>query len=121
MKHAWNHKRVRRVYRAMGLRLTQRKKKRLPARVKQPFSVPAGLNESGSADFMSDQHCGGRRFRTFNVMDDFNRQVLAVEVDTLMPSSRVIRSMDRLKQVHGLSKRIRVDNGPAFRSNRFTQ
>lgn len=121
MKHAWNHKRVRRVYREMGLNLKQRKKKRLPARVKQPLSVPAGPNESGSADFMSDQLRGGRRFRTFNVMDDFNRQVLAVEVDTSLSSSRVVRSLEQLKQAQGLPKRIRVDNGPEFRSSQFTQ
>ena len=112
MKYAWNHKRVRRVYREMGLSLKQRNKKRLPARVKQPLSVPDGPNESWSADFMSDQLRGGRRFRAFNVMDDFNRQVLAVEVDTSLSSSRVTRSLDQLKHIHGLPKRIRVDNGP---------
>ncbi len=103
------------------MNLKQRKRKRLPARGKQPLAIPAVPYETWSADFMSDPLGDGRRFRTFNVTNDFNRQVLAVEVDTLMPSSRVIRSMDRLKQVHGLPKRIRVDNGPAFRSNRFTQ
>ena len=119
MKHLWNHKRVRRVYRAMGLNLTQRRKKRLPARVKQPLVVPIVPNESWSADFMSDQLCCGRRFRTFNVIDDFNRQVLTVEVDTSLSSSRVVRSLDQLKQCYGLPKRIRVDNGPEFRSGQF--
>ncbi len=121
MKHAWNHKRVRRVYRELGLNLTQRRKRRLPTRVKVPLTVPAGPNETWSADFMSDQLGCGRRFRTFNVLDDFNRQVLAVEVDTSLSSSRVVRSLDQLKQVRGLPKRIRVDNGPEFRSTRFTQ
>ncbi len=121
MKHRWNHKRVRRVYRELGLNLKQRRKRRLPARVKQPLVVPAGPHESWSADFMSDQLGCGRRFRTFNVMDDFNRQVLAVEVDTSLSAGRVTRSLDQLKQCHGLPKRIRVDNGPEFRSGRFIQ
>jgi putative transposase len=121
MKHLWNHKRVRRVYRAMGLNLKRRRKKRLPARVKQPLTVPACPNESWSADFMSDQLCCGRRFRTFNVMDDFNRQVLAVEVDTSLSSSRVVRSLDLLKHARGLPKQIRVDNGPEFTASRFAQ
>jgi len=121
MKHAWNHKRVRRVYRELGLNLTLRRKRRLPARVKVPLVVPAHPNESWSADFMSDQLGCGRRFRTFNVIDDFNRQVLTVEVDTSLSSSRVVRSLDQLKQARGLPKRIRVDNGPEFRSIRFTQ
>lgn len=120
MKYLWNHKRVRRVYRELGLNLKQRRKKRLPARVKQLLVVPGVPNESWSADFMSDQLCCGRRFRTFNVMDDFNRQVLAVEVDTSLSSSRVVRSLDQLKAYRGLPKRIRVDNGPEFRSGRFT-
>lgn len=121
MSYRWNHKRVRRVYRELGLNLNQRRKKRLPARVKQPLVMPASPNESWSADFMSDQLCCGRRFRTFNVMDDFNRQVLAVEVDTSLSSSRVIRSLDQLKQMHGVPKLIRVDNGPEFRASQFTQ
>lgn len=121
MRYRWNHKRVRRVYRAMGLNLMRRRKKRLPARVKQPLVMPVSPNESWSADFMSDQLCCGRRFRTFNVMDDFNRQVLAVEVDASLSSSRVVRSLDQLKQVRGLPKSIRVDNGPEFRANVFTQ
>jgi len=120
MKHLWNHKRVRRVYRELGLNLTQRRRRRLPAGVKQPLTVPEGPNESWSADFMSDQLGGGRRFRTFNVMDDFNRQVLAVEIDTSLSSGRVVRSLDQLKLTHGLPKRLRVDNGPEFRSGRFT-
>ena len=119
-KYLWNHKRVWRVYRDMGLNLKRRIKKRLPARIKQPLVVPAGPNESWSADFMSDQLCCGQRFRTLNVLDDFNRQALTVEVDTSLSSGRVVRSLDQLKQVRGLPKRIRVDNGPEFRSDRFT-
>ena len=70
---------------------------------------------------MSDQLCCGRRFRTFNVMDDFNRQVLVVEVDTSLSSGRVVRSLDQLRQVRGLPRQIRVDNGSEFTSHQFTQ
>lgn len=121
MKYRWNHKRVRRVYRELGLNLKRRRKKRLPVWIKQPLPVPVAPNESWSADFMSDQLCCGRRFRAFNVMDDFNRQVLSVEIDTSLCSSRVVRSLDQLGQLRGLPKQIRVDNGPEFRSERFAQ
>jgi len=120
LRYLWNHKRVWRVYRELGLNLKRRTKKRLPARIKQPLVVPASPNESWSADFMSDQLCCGQRFRALNILDDFNRQVLTVEVDTSLSSGRVIRSLNQLKQVRGLPKQIRVDNGPEFTSGRFS-
>ena len=45
------------------------------------WGVPEAMNECWSADFMSDALWGDRRFRTFNVVDDFNREGLAIEVD----------------------------------------
>jgi hypothetical protein len=44
------------------------------------------MNECWSADFMSDALWGERRFRTFNVVDDFNREGLAIEVDFNLPA-----------------------------------
>ena len=112
----WNHKRVHRVYCGMKLNKRRRHKRRLPARHPEPLSVPAALNRCWSADFMSDALGDGRRFRTFNVIDDHRREVLAIEVDLNLGSRRVLRVLDRIAEMRGLPERIRFDNGPEFTS-----
>jgi putative transposase len=109
-----NHKRIYRIYTGMKLNIRRRAKKRLPARVKQVLYQPEFANQVWSIDFMSDSLWDGRKFRTLNVIDDFNRQVLAVEVDTSLPALRVIRVLEKLKQSRQLPEMIRVDNGPEF-------
>lgn len=110
----WNHKRVKRVYREMKLNIRRRAKRRLPERVKQPLVVPAGINHTWSIDFISDSLVDGRRFRILNVMDDFNRESLALEVDTSLPALRVIRVLEKIIRVKGKPKYLRTDNGPEF-------
>jgi len=117
--HAWNHKRVYRVYTAMGLNIRRRAKKRLPARVKQQLFQPEAPNEVWSLDFMHDSLWDGRCFRMLNVIDDYNRQVLRIETDTSLPSLRVIRVLEQLKETRGLPSMIRVDNGPEFISHKL--
>jgi len=112
--HSWNHKRIYRIYRQLGLNQPRRTKRRLPARDSIPVFVPEGPNEVWSADFMSDALSHGTRFRTFNLIDDYNREVLAIEVDTSLKAERVIRVLDRLKPDRELPHMIRVDNGPEF-------
>jgi putative transposase len=68
---------------------------------------------------MSDSLWDGRKFRTLNVIDDFNRKVLAIEADTSLPTLHVIRVLKRIKESRGLPKIIRVDNGPEFISARL--
>lgn len=117
--HAWNHKRVYRIYTAMKLNIRRRAKKRLPARVKQKLFAPEATNQVWSLDFMSDSLWDGRPFRLLNVMDDHNRQVLWIEVDTSLPSLRVIRVLEQLEESRGLPEMIRVDNGPEFISHKL--
>ena len=115
--HKWNHKKVYRIYTAMKLNIRRKPKKRLPARIKEALGVPAVPNEVWSIDFMSDALTDGRRFRLFNVIDDFNRESLSIEVDTSLPARRVIRSLERLVAERGIPKAIRCDNGPEFISH----
>ncbi len=112
--HGWNHKRVYRVYCQLGLNLKRRTKKRLPGRYPQVLAIPASVNQCWSMDFMSDCLYAGRRFRTLNIVDDFNREVLAIEVDLSLTAERVVRVLNRLSEWRGLPQAIRVDNGPEF-------
>mgnify|MGYP001180887737 CR=1 FL=1 len=94
--YKWNHKRVRRVYRLLNLNMRRRGKKRLPTRHPMPLCVPDHANECWSTDFMSDSLQCERRFRTFNLLDDFNREALAVEIDLSLPTVRILRVLDRV-------------------------
>ena len=114
MGYEWNHKRIYRVYTAMKLNIRRRARKRLPARVKQALFQPRQPNQVWSLDYMSDSLWDGRTYRLLNVMDDYNREVLAVEADSSLPSLRVIRILEQLKEHRGLPQMIRVDNGPEF-------
>ena len=119
--YGWNHKRIYRVYTDMKLNIRRRAKKRLPDRVKQPLAVPASPNQVWSIDFMSDSLIDGRKFRLLNILEDFNRESLAIEVDTSLPSLRVIRVLERLIQQKGKPANIRTDNGPEFISHLLQQ
>ncbi len=105
----------------MKLNIRRRAKKRLPERVKQPLSVPAAPNQAWSIDFMSDSLTDGRKFRLLNIIDDFNRESLAMEVDTSLPSLRVIRVLERLILERGSPASIRCDNGPEFISHKLEE
>ena len=112
-----NHKRLYRVYKAMRLNIRRRSKKRLPERVKQPLAVPAAPNQCWSLDFMSDALSDGRKFRVLNIIDDYNRESLKIEVDTSLPALRVQRALNELIAVRGVPGNIRSDNGPEFISH----
>jgi len=103
-----------RVYVALRLNLPRRGKRRLPERIREPLEIPMQANHTWSADFMADALWSGRRFRTFNVNDDYNRESLHIEIDTSLPSARVIQALEQLVELRGAPKRLRLDNGPEF-------
>jgi putative transposase len=118
---SFNHKRLYRVYTAMGLNLRRRAKRRLPKRNRVPLYVPREPHTVWSADFMSDALNCGRRFRTFNLTDDFNREALHIEIDTSITSLRLIRVFDQIKRERALPQVLRTDNGPEFLGEAFVQ
>jgi putative transposase len=115
----WNHKRVYRVYTALGLNIRRRAKKRLPARVKQRLFQPQAPNEVWSLDYLHDSLWDGRTFRLLNVIDDYNREVLRIEADTCLPALRMIRVLEQLEESRGLPSMLRVDKGPEFVSHKL--
>ena len=114
MDYKDNHKRVYRIYTEMRLNLRRKYKKRLPARVQQPLNQPLYHNLTWSMDFVHDGLYHGKTFRSFNVIDDFNREVLAISIDTSLTSLRVIRELTKIVEWRGKPERLRVDNGPEF-------
>jgi len=110
----WNHKRVYRIYRALELNLRIKPKKRLVRETPRPLVVPERINAVWSMDFMHDQLADGRAFRLLNVIDDFNREGLGIEVDFSLPALRVTRTLDRIIEWRGKPESIRCDNGPEY-------
>jgi len=116
--HPWNHKRVWRVYCLLKMNLKRKGKKRLPRTTRKVLAQPLAPNFCWSIDFMRDTLYSGRTFRTFNAVDDYNREVLAVEVDTSLPAGRVVRVLDRIAEERGhYPEKLRMDNGPEFISS----
>lgn len=110
----WNHKRVYRIYRELELNLRIKPRQRLVREKPLPLAVPTAINQCWSMDFMHDQLADGRTIRLFNVIDDFNREGLGIEVDFSLPSERVIRTLDRIIEWRGAPHSIRCDNGPEY-------
>ena len=112
--YPWNHKRVYRIYRELELNLRIKPKKRLVREKPEPLAVPTQINDCWSMDFMHDQLADGRCYRLFNVIDDFNREGLTIDVDFSLPAERVRRALDQTIEWRGKPNRIRCDNGPEY-------
>jgi len=119
--YKWNHKKVRRVYCELRLNLRKKPKKRLPYRTGQILLQPLKANYCWSIDFMSDALACGQKLRTFNVIDDFNREGLGVLVGRSLPSKRVTNYLDWIAVNRGYPEIIRCDNGPEFISREFLE
>ena len=115
----YNHKRVYRIYCELELNLRIKPKRRIKRNKPVPLAVPDKINQSWSMDFMHDSLTDGRGFRLFNVIDDYNREALTVEIDFSLPAGRVIRSLNQLIECRGKPVQIRCDNGPEYISNVF--
>lgn len=119
--YPWNHKRVYRIYRELALNLRIKPKKRLVRERPDSLVVPETENDTWSIDFMHDCLSDGRTFRTFNVIDDFNREGLGIEVDFSLPAERVVRALDNIIEWRGKPSAIRCDNGPELISSKLLE
>lgn len=119
LQYQWNHKRVYRVYCELKLNLRIKPKKRIPAGNAKQLIQPIRPNVCWSMDFMSDALTAGLKFRTFNVMDDYNREALHIEIGFSLPAGKVTECLDSIAITRGYPGMIRVDNGPEFTSTWF--
>lgn len=105
-----NNKRVYRIYTEMKLNLRRKYKRRLPLRIKSPLVQPLHHNLTWSMDFVHDGLIQGKSFRAFNVIDDFNREVLTIAIDTSLTSQRVVRELNKLVflPIRNFYKRIQI-------------
>ncbi len=112
--YGWDHKRVYRIYKELELNLRIKPKRRIKCDKPEALGVPETINQVWSMDFMSDSLMDGRSIRTFNVLDDFNREGLGIDVDLCLPSARVIRSLEHIIEWRGKPHAIRCDNGSEY-------
>lgn len=107
-----NPKRTYRIYSEEGLQVRRKRRKKL-IRPRVPMVLPTRQNERWSIDFVSDQLATGRRFRVFNIIDDFTRECVGQLVDTSISGARMVRFIDTLGR---LPEKIVCDNGPELTS-----
>jgi len=91
---SWNHKQIYRIYRKIDLNLRIKPRRSITQAYPGELDVPKAANQVWSMDFMSDGLSDRRKIRTFNVIDDYNREALGIEVDFSLPAARVIRSLE---------------------------
>jgi len=113
----WNHKRVKRVYNMLKLNLRRKHKRRLPQRYTDALVQPANVNQTWSMDFMHDTLMNGLKVRILNIIDDYNREALSIEVDYSHSGISVSRVLDQLLSDRPKPTAIRCDNGPEFLSH----
>jgi putative transposase len=110
-----NHKRIYRLYRAEGLQVRQRRrrKQKLVRGVERP-GAPLRPNERWSLDFVHDRLANGRSLRLLTVHDDYTRECLWIEADTSLSGPRVTRVLDCVAELRGRPASLITDNGPEF-------
>lgn len=115
-----NHKKVYRIYKKLGLNLLRKRKRRLASRERKNLEVPRNYNEFWSIDFMSDALFNSRRFRTLNIIDDYNRESIWIEIGLSIGAIHMTDLLEWIVKERGKPKAIRTDNGPEFTSSVFT-
>ncbi len=114
---AWNHKRMYLVYCELGWNLRKKLKKRFPPREKKVLEQPKAINLTWSMDFMSDALMDGRKFRTLNIIDDFNREALKIVAARSLTSKYVTQYLGEVSQLRGYPSVLRTDNAPEYISH----
>ena len=77
-----NHKKTYRLYKAAGLALPKRSKKKKYEKRGMPERAVTKANERWSMDFVSDRTRFGSNIRVLTVIDEVTRECLALETDS---------------------------------------
>jgi putative transposase len=107
-----NHKRIERLYREEGLAVRRRSRKSVVRVLRGRPAVPQRANEQWALDFLHDALASGRTIRLLSVIDVFTREALALEVDTSLPGTRVVRVLERLRGERERPVQLVLDHGP---------
>ncbi len=117
-----NHKRVYRLYREEGLSVRKRKRKRVSRADRLPLETPVRPDQVWCLDFVQDALWWGRKIRMLTIEDTFQRECLAIEVDTSLSGERVVRVLDRLSEEReAVPDVIVLDNGPELTGKALDQ
>jgi putative transposase len=117
-----NSKRVYRIYVEEKLMVRRRqRRRRICAQARVLLAAPMRANETWTMDFLQDALASGRKVRTLSIEDAYTREMLAIEVDTSLPSLRVVRVLEKLRQHRALPVRIVIDHGTEFTSKVLDQ
>jgi putative transposase len=92
----------------LELNLRIKPRKRRNREKPEPLAIPEEINQVWSMDFMHDQLSDGRSFRLLNVIDNYNREALGMEIDFSLPSERIIRALNQIIEWHGRPNIIRL-------------
>lgn len=107
-----NHKRIYRIYCEEGLQVRKRKRKRVRTQRSFELQPSCGPNQRWSLDFMHDSTQSGRNIRLLNIVDDYTREAIWMEVATSISGAYVRRVLDQLVELRGKPKSLLTDNGP---------
>ena len=112
-----NNKRVRRLWREEGLRVPQRRRKKrlVGIGIQVGAFSPIRPNVVWAMDFQFDTTADGRQMKLLNIVDEFTRECLAIEVDRSIDADHVVAVLDRIALQRGVHPvYVRFDNGPEF-------
>lgn len=116
-----NHKRIRRIYRELGLQVGKRPRRKRRSGLRLVLKTPTRANELWAMDFVSDSLATGRRFRALAVKDLFTHEALTILVDMSIPGTRVAEALSALCELRGAPSAIVCDNGSEFTSKAMDQ
>lgn len=112
-KRRVNRKRVRRVWRLLGLHVRKKKRRKIRTGQARVFAA-TGPNQVWAYDFTLDRCANGQALKSLSIVDEWTRECLAIEVRSSLTAERVIVVLERLFEQYGAPQVLRSDNGPEF-------